>query len=67
MKEEWERYVKQDVGITNELLHAILNQYDREFDDKLTSLSRKRFMLICGAAFVTLWGGALRGGEIMMM
>ena len=61
------RYVKQDVGITNELLHAILNQYDREFDDKLTSLSRKRFMLICGAAFVTLWGGALRGGEIMMM
>ena len=61
------RYVKQDCGMTNELLHAILDRYDKEFDDNRTSLSRKRFMLICGAVFVTLWGGALRGGEIMMM
>ena len=61
------RYVKYDCGMTNELLHAILDEYENEFDDKYTSLPHKICMLVCGAVFVTLWGGALRGGEIMMM
>ena len=61
------RFVKQDCGISNEILLVILNMYETEFDNVETSTDRKRFMLICGAAFVILWGGALRGGEIMMM
>lgn len=61
------RFVKQDCGITHELLHEILYNYEKEFDNKNTSLKRKRFMLVCGATFVILWGGALRGGEVMMI
>ena len=61
------RYVKQDCGISNDILHSILEIYEKEFDDPNTLSERKRFILVCGAAFVILWGGALRGGEIMMM
>ena len=61
------RFVKQDCGISNDIMLAILDMYDKEFDESITTAGRKRFMLICGAAFVILWGGALRGGEIMMM
>jgi hypothetical protein len=61
------RFVKQDCGMSNDLLTAILLSYEKEFDDSATTLPRKRFMVICGAAFVILWAGALRGGEILMM
>ena len=61
------RYVKQDCGMSNDLLISILTNYEDEFDNPITTQARKRFMLICGAAFVTLWGGALQGGEIMML
>jgi hypothetical protein len=61
------RFVKQDCGMSHDLLYEILVMYEKEFDDKLTTAKRKRFMLVCGAAFVILWGGALRGGEVMMI
>jgi hypothetical protein len=61
------RFVKQDCGISNDMLKVILSMYENEFDDVDTTADRKRFILICGAAFVILWGGALRGGEVMMI
>ena len=61
------RFVKQDCGMSNDLLHAILSNYEAEFDDKVTTDDRKRFNLICGAVIVILWGGALRGGEVLML
>ena len=61
------RFVKQDIGISFEILQAMLDLYDQELDDSNTDNDRRRWIIICGAAFVILWAGALRGGEIFLM
>ena len=61
------RFVKQDLGISFKMLEAILERYDRELNNERVSRERKRWVILCGAAFVILWAGALRGGEIFLM
>jgi hypothetical protein len=61
------RLVKQDLGLSFDMLVAILNIYEDELNDVHIKNERKRFVIICGAAFVILWAGALRGGEIFLL
>ena len=61
------RLVKQDLGLSLEMLFAILKGYEKELNDERITNERKRFIIICGAAFVILWAGALRGGEIFLL
>jgi predicted Zn-ribbon and HTH transcriptional regulator len=61
------RFVKQDVGISLPVLQEMLNLYDEELKNVNVSLDRKRSVIVCAAAFVILWAGALRGGEVFML
>ena len=61
------RFVKQDLGISFKMLEAMLELYEQELITDSVSKSRKRWVIICASAFVILWAGALRGGEIYMM
>jgi hypothetical protein len=61
------RFVKQDLGMSLPMLLGILGMYEGELADPEVSHERKRWVIICGAAFVILWGGALRGGEIFLL
>ena len=61
------RLVKQDLGISIEMLIGILNSYDDELVSETVSNVRKRFVVICASTFLILWVGALRGGEIFML
>ena len=61
------RLVKQDLGISLEVLQRMLVEYEGELEDESVSIERKRFIIICAASFVILWAGALRGGEIFLL
>lgn len=61
------RLVKQDLGISFAMLSAILENYEKELMDVEVSTERKRFVVVCSGAFVILWAGALRGGEVFMV
>jgi hypothetical protein len=61
------RLVKQDLGISFEMLQEILKIYEDELLDENVPNKRKRFIVVCSGAFVILWAGALRGGEIFML
>jgi hypothetical protein len=66
--EKWMgRLVKQDLGISFEMLREILKIYEEELTDDNVSNKRKHFIVVCSGAFVILWAGALRGGEIFML
>jgi hypothetical protein len=45
----------------------VLRVYEEELMDVNVSDKRKRFIVVCSGAFVILWAGALRGGEIFML
>jgi hypothetical protein len=61
------RFVKQDIGISLPVLQSILDIYDEELKNPAVSFERKRMVIMSGAAFVILWAGALRGGEVFMI
>ena len=61
------RFVKQDLGLSLPILLELLNRYAQELDEEEVSVERKRFVIITAAAFVILWAGALRGGEVFML
>ena len=61
------RLVKQDLGISLEMLNACLASYEMELAEESVNQERKRFIIVCAASFVMLWVGALRGGEIFML
>ena len=61
------RLVKQDLGLSLDMLQAILNLYEEELTSPDILHDRKRFVIICAASFVILWAGALRGGEIFLL
>jgi hypothetical protein len=61
------RLVKQDAGISFEILKCMLDNYESELMNESTDIARKRFIIICGAAFVIMWSGALRGGEVFLI
>ena len=61
------RLVKQDMGISIEMVIEVLNLYEEELKDMNTTQERKRMIIVCAGAFVTLFAGALRGGEVFMI
>ena len=66
--EKWMgRLVKQDLGVSIEMLLGILEIYEDEMADETVTKLRKRFVVICASTFLMLWVGALRGGEVFML
>lgn len=49
------RHVKQDLGISVEVLMEVLKKYERDIADRSTSRDRKRELTVAGAAFVILY------------
>ncbi len=60
------RVVIQNIAISVEMLNQILDNMEEELRDRETQWERKRDLIIGGAAFVSLFVGALRGEEIFM-
>ena len=62
------RLVLQNIGISIDMLLLMLQGYEEELQEKaLIDKQRKRRIIICGCAFVNLFVGALRGGEVLLM
>ena len=61
------RLVKQDMGISLEMMLELLAVYERELNDGAVDISRKRMIIICAGTFIILFAGALRGGEVFML
>jgi len=61
------RLVKQDLGISLEMLNASVAIYEMELAEESVSQERKRFIIVCAASFIMLWVWALRRGEIFMV
>ena len=61
------RLVKQDMGISLDMLQLALALYDEDLSNESTSSERKRMIIICAGTFVILFAGALRGGEVFML
>ena len=59
--------VKQDLGISLEMLLAILEICESELVDKTVTKARKRFVVVCAGTFMILWVCALQGGEVFML
>ena len=60
------RLVIQNVGISVELLLAMLDNMELEYGQEEVGSDRKRELIICGSAFVVLFSAALRGGEVLL-
>lgn len=60
------RLVKQNMGISVEVLVAMLDNYEIELCDRRTTNERKRMIIMCASAYVILFTGALRGGEVFL-
>ena len=61
------RLVRQDLGLSLEVLIELLSCYDEELQDAEVEVDRKRMIIVCAGAFVILFSGALRGGEVFML
>ena len=61
------RLVLQNIGISIDMLMIILEGYEEELQFEMIDKERKRRVVICGSAFINLFVGALRGGEILLM
>lgn len=61
------RLVMQDRGVSIDMLKSILIDYEDELRLEVVSFERKREILVAAGAFVILFGGALRGGEIFLL
>jgi hypothetical protein len=61
------RLVKQDLGLSIDMLIEMLDLYEVELGEGETTHERKRMIIVCAAAFVILFAGALRGGEVFML
>ena len=61
------RLVFQDLALSVELLMEILRLYELELSCGEVPWIRRRSIVMSGAAFVILFGGALRGGEVLLL
>ena len=61
------RLVKQDLGVSIEMLLAILEIYKDELADKTVTKLRKLFVVTCASTFLIMWVGTLRGGKVFML
>ena len=61
------RLVIQELGFTVEVVLEILNGWDMMLESEEIAVGRKRDIIVVGATLVVLAGGALRGGEVLLM
>lgn len=61
------RLVIQNIAISPEMLLLILEQMEEELRSIETQWERKRELIMCGGAFVSLFAAALRGEEVFMI
>ena len=61
------RSIKQEMGLSFEMLMCILVEYDKELSEDNVTKERKRMILISTGNFVILFAGALRGGEVFAL
>ena len=61
------RLVVQELGFTVEMIKAMLTLWDQELESVNVNAKRKRDLIVVGAALVVLAGGALRGGEVLLL
>ena len=61
------RVVYQDLAISVEVLMTVLEEFEIELRLAKVAQARKHEIIMCGAAYVVLFAGALRGGEVLLM
>lgn len=61
------RVLRQDVGLSVQLLLLILENLNKEFLDAMTSLQRRRETVMLGSMLVIGFCGAFRGSEIFLV
>ena len=61
------RLVFQDLALSVELLLELLAAYEVELESPEVPWNRRRSIVMSGAAFVVLFAGALRGGEVLLL
>ena len=61
------RLVYQELGLSFDVLQEVLKGFEQELWDPKVPRERKRLLVVAGAAFVILFGGALRGGEVLLL
>ena len=61
------RVVYQDLAISVEVLMTVLEEFEIELRLPEVARARKREIIMCGAAYVVLFAGVLRGGEVLLM
>jgi hypothetical protein len=66
-KKRMGRMVKQDMGLSFDMLVSLLRLYNEELAEEGTTEDRKQMIVICAGAFTILFTGALCGGEIFML
>ena len=61
------RLVIQELGFTVEMVKAMLDLWDQELESESVNAKRKRDLVVVGSSLVVLAGGALRGGEVLLL
>ena len=61
------RLVIQELGFTVEVVKEMMSGWDRILESDDVNVRRKRDIVVVGGAFAVLIGGALRGGEVLLM
>ena len=61
------RLVIQELGFSVEVVKAMLAMWDEELESANVNVRRKRDLVVVGGALVILVGGALRGGEVLLL
>ena len=67
LEKQMGRHVKQDLGISVEVLCEVLNHYERDLCTVSLPGNRRRELIVSGAALVILYTAGLQGGEIFML
>ena len=61
------RLIIQELGITVEVVLEMLKGWDMMLELEEMAVGKKRDIMVVGATLFVLVGGALRGGEILLM
>ena len=61
------RLVIQELGMSVEVVKELLSMWDVELNSEMVDIKRKRDLIVVGGALVVLVGGALRGGEVLLL
>ncbi len=60
------RLVIQEMGLSLEMMLGVVEELNLELEDAVTKIGRRRDLIMARGAFLALYGGALRGGEVFL-